>query len=161
MPKRRTSIFESWRQRVEIPDDPNACWEWRGHIMWAGYGTFNPGEGQSFRAHRWAYEHFIGPIPKGMHIDHLCRNRKCVNPKHMEPVTNWENTLRGNNFVGAYVKRTHCKNGHELAGANVRLHPVRGRVCRRCVRERGAEYYRRRVARAKAAISSDLLACQR
>jgi hypothetical protein len=76
------------------PNTDTGCWEWIGTCQSNGYGAFAVA-GKTLRAHRWAYEHFVGPIPVGLTIDHLCRNRTCVNPEHMEPVTSAENTRRG------------------------------------------------------------------
>lgn len=106
----------------------NGCWEWRGFLTGEGYpGGFRL-DGRLMSAHRASYEIFIGPIPRGLHLDHLChtndpsctagiecRHRRCVNPQHLEPVTCLENTLRSN---GAYLiqPRTHCKRGHEYRG---------------------------------------------
>lgn len=73
------------------------CWEWRGNLRREGnafYGRTTVGGGQTVRAHRFSYEYFVGPIPEGLVIDHLCENTRCVNPAHLEPVTNSENSKR-------------------------------------------------------------------
>lgn len=77
---------------------PSGCWEWDGKLHPDGYATVKvriDGEPKTMMAHRWVYEREVGPIPDGMQLDHLCRNRGCVNPQHLEPVTNFENALRG------------------------------------------------------------------
>lgn len=97
----RRPPIERFAQLTERGDD---CWQWLGTINPRGYGLFFDGE-RMVAAHRWAYEHFIGPIPAGLYIDHLCHqncaggngclHRSCVNPAHMEPVTNRTNVVRG------------------------------------------------------------------
>lgn len=107
--------------------------EWTGFLDRDGYGQISLGgkKGKTVRVHRWAYEHFVGPIPAGFVIDHLCRNRACANAEHMEPVTPTENTLRGLAPTALNARKTHCKRGHPLTGYN--LMPVkRGRSCRTC-----------------------------
>lgn len=98
----------------------------------SGYGQTWDGQ-KVLLAHRVAYELAVGPIPEGLHIDHLCRNRACVNPKHLEPVTCLENVRRG-----AAVK-THCPHGHEYTPENSYHHPAGGRICRICIRKRNRE----------------------
>lgn len=82
-------------------------------------------------AHRMAYEELVGPIADGLQIDHLCRVRCCVNPAHLEPVTQAENIRRGVSPTAANRRKTHCKHGHEFTTENTRLVPE-GRICRRC-----------------------------
>jgi hypothetical protein len=127
------------------------CWVWTGAKTANGYGQFYLGQNlerdrkaslQTY-AHRYAYEITIGPIPKPQ-LDHLCRNRLCVNPAHLEPVTNIENVQRG---AIARPKRTHCAKGHELTEDNVYVHGTRGtRQCKECVRLAGLERERQRTA---------------
>lgn len=93
----------------------SGCWDWTGNIQGAaGYGRIHVGHRTSTYAHRLSYEAFVGPIPEGLVIDHLCRNRRCVNPAHLEPVTNGENVRRGEGCGAQYAKRTHCARGHLL-----------------------------------------------
>lgn len=107
------------------------CWPWQGAFHHNGYGRFG-----KFRAHRASYEHFVGPIPTGLTIDHLCRNRACVNPAHMEPVTAVENMMRGNAPAAINSRKTHCIRGHALSGENLYVKPDGRRECRECQRTR-------------------------
>ena len=118
-----------------VQADNGGCIRWIGNQAGAGYGYF-----RSRGAHRWAYEHFVGPIGEGLTIDHLCRNRLCINPLHLEAVTQGENVLRGNTVAAKNKAKTHCKNGHKFSIANTYKGRI-GRSCRECHRQ--DEYNRR------------------
>jgi hypothetical protein len=128
------------------------CWEWQGALS-CGYGSVKVGTGSSL-VHRLVYELIIGPIPDGLQIDHLCRNRRCARPSHLEPVTQRVNLLRGNTLTAMHAAKTHCVNGHELVPENVWVRPRNGnksRTCRVCIRKRNRESKVRRVARRRGA----------
>jgi hypothetical protein len=126
-----------------VRDNPAACWPWEGAKDGKGYGRFWL-KGRDHPAHRISYEMAHGYIPDDLEIDHLCRNRSCVNPAHLEPVTTRENLLRGKTLAARNAKATVCVNGHPFTAANT--YPWRGkRLCRTC---RG-EADRRRKAKAK------------
>jgi hypothetical protein len=121
--------FWSWVD-VRGPDD---CWEWMG-FRHKGYGRFTLEKGRADESHRVAFRLTRGPIPTGLDIDHLCRNRACQNPAHMEPVTRAENLRRG---LPYRVPPTVCKRGHEFSEQNTyQWHSHRH--CRSCKRERSA-----------------------
>lgn len=113
------------------PDPTTGCWLWTGATQSNGYGCVGV-YGKSQLAHRVSYELLVGPIPNGLVIDHVvargCRHRACINPAHLEPVTNLENIRRG-----VYANRTHCPQGHAYAGDNLIFRIRRnGQVQRNC-----------------------------
>lgn len=101
-------------------------------------------KGKPTRAVRFAYQTFVGPIPEGMQLDHLCFNTKCVNPLHVEPVTGRENTLRSNNPAAINSRKTQCVNGHPFDDENTYTwNGMRG--CITCRKERSRDWYQNRV----------------
>lgn len=143
MPKRQPAVerFNSHTKPLE-----NGCIVWTAYRGENGYGRFYY-EGKGALAHRWSYEHFVGPIPDGLVIDHLCRNHACVNPDHLEPVTTSENVLRGVAPVRTadYFRTiTHCVNGHPYTAENTYI-GNHGRECLICKKDRAhADYIRNR-----------------
>lgn len=123
----------------------DGCWLWFAARTPAGYGVMRVGGVPSY-AHRLAYEWFVGPIPKGLHIDHLCRVRNCVRPDHLEAVTAAENRARGLlGDLGSPI--THCKWGHPFSEDNTRIGGDGYRYCRACGTRRSAERRQREAAR--------------
>ena len=95
----------------------NGCIEWTGRLDIGGYGTLSVNS-RAIKAHRVSYMLYKGQIPEGLQIDHLCRNRKCVNPEHLEAVTQKINVLRGESPTAKNARKTHCWHGHELTKEN-------------------------------------------
>jgi hypothetical protein len=118
-----------------------SCWLWTGSFDSGGYGRLRIGQRKYSLAHRFSYQLFVGPVPEGLHLDHLCRVRSYVNPEHLEPVTRKENILRGMGAAAANARKTHCPAGHPYEGDNLRSSQY-GRQCRAC--EKNA--YRKRKA---------------
>ncbi len=108
----------------------DGCWLWTGSLTNKGYGSFSY-KGHTVQSHRYAHELLVGLVPEGLEVDHLCRNRACMNPAHLEAVTHRVNLLRGNSFSARYARVTHCPQGHLYNEANTRLSHGR-RLCRTC-----------------------------
>jgi hypothetical protein len=116
-------------------EDANGCWLWNRSMSPQGYGAITVNR-VTIPAHRWVYELIVGPIPEGLHIDHLCRVTACVNPAHLEPVTAAENIRRGLRPTtnGDHQRaKTHCPRGHPYAGDNLYVSPDGKRSCRICM----------------------------
>ena len=137
MRKRRLPALRFW-EKVEV--SAHGCWEWRAATR-SGYGQFYDGT-RFVPAHRFAYELMVGPIPAGKLIDHLCRNRACVRPDHIEPVTNRENIMRGIGRTARHYKQTRCWRGHEFTPENTYHRVKGGRQCRECTRLNARIRYR-------------------
>lgn len=110
------------------------CWFWLGGKT-SGYSMF-VFNNKTVLGHRWFYEQKNGVIPKGLQIDHLCRNRSCVNPEHLEAVTQKVNLLRGEGACAKNARKTHCKRGHKFTPDNTYSHRGYGRRCIACQRYR-------------------------
>jgi hypothetical protein len=152
MPRPAASSIDLFTQRYVVL--PDGCWQWTGRRARQGYGGFSVtdrvGSRREVAAHRWSYEHFVGPIPEGLQLDHLCRNRLCVNPAHLEPVTVAENVLRGESPCARNARKTHCKHGHEFTPENTMRNRT-GRACRQCQNRR----LRERYAALRAAVTGE------
>ena len=129
------SMVSRFWAKVDKTED---CWNWTASTHRDGYGRLaKPGHnaGMVF-THRYAYELLVGPIPEGLELDHLCRNRACVNPDHMEPVTHAVNVLRGISPQAENARKTACHQGHPFSGTNLYVYPGGGRHCRACRKAR-------------------------
>ena len=123
--------------------DENGCWIWQGKPMPNGYGQFMYKK-RKLAQHRVSYTIHKGPIPDGLTIDHLCRNRICGNPDHLEAVTNKVNSLRGVSPWAVLARRTHCSKGHEFTPENLTFRADGYRRCKACDRELRKNIYRRK-----------------
>lgn len=138
-----TSLSPRLREAAEDQLHPNiettegGCWAWTGHINEAGYGDYIWFDGRRWLAHRLSYVTYVGDIPEGLEIDHRCRNRRCVNPDHLEAVTSRENVLR----AWAFYSRDLCKRGHLYTEGNLYINGKGQRRCRACVRAYNARKY--------------------
>jgi hypothetical protein len=130
-------VREDVRLQGKVRIAPSGCWEWQGYIRPNGYGSFYF-RGRPTTAHRAAYQIFVGPVGERADLDHLCRNRRCVNPDHLEIVSRRENCRRGiMGQVNAERERakTCCRNGHAYVEDNVHIAPQGWRRCCICRRE--------------------------
>jgi hypothetical protein len=144
--ERSLSMEEFFMLRVQVTP---GCWVWTGRPASNGYGKLGWG-GRTLSAHRVSHELFVGPIPEGLTIDHLCRNKMCVKPKHLEAVTHRENVLRSTGVAAVNAAKTHCNRGHEFTAENTGITPGGDRRCRACCRENTA---RRRAAWAEQGLN--------
>ena len=134
--------YERFVANVDV-SHPLGCWEWRGDIGTSGYARMAL-DGSKTYVHRWSHEFFKGRIPDGLYIDHLCLNRGCVNPDHLEAVTPAENMRRSvmrERQHRTLTGRTHCKHGHDWTEDNTYWYRG-GRICRTCRTDRKRRYRR-------------------
>jgi hypothetical protein len=127
----RTCILASLKEKIRanVAIDGRGCWRWRRSKSIGGYGIcYSSGKYTTRYAHRIAYMEFVGPIPSGLCIDHLCRVRDCCNPDHLEAVTLAENLRRGQ----GHGAETHCPAGHEYNDENTHTDKSNNRHCRVC-----------------------------
>lgn len=123
---------------ASVCKNDDGCWVWTGpKVRRGGYGALAV-KGRTAVAHRLAYEEFVGPIPEGLQLDHLCRVTLCCNPEHLEPVTPRENSLRSESLPAINARKTHCIHGHEFNTENTYWRRDRPgcRQCKACERER-------------------------
>lgn len=142
---------ERFWSKVDL-NGPGGCWIWLASKAGGGYGKIKePAPSKRWvLAHRVTYEWFVGPIAKGLDIDHLCRVPECCNPAHLEAVTHQENILRGNTFAAANASATHCPQGHPYSPENTYMYDCGThvqRLCMECRRQRCRQYYWRRKGR--------------
>jgi hypothetical protein len=153
-PRKRVSPGASLEERILLYTDRTGdCWVWTGCTDWGGYGHIQL-EKRTQRVHRVAYEVWVGPIPEGMTVDHLCFNTSCIRPSHLRLLTRSENSR---NQRSAF--KTHCVNGHEYTDENtlieVKQHGLSQRRCRTC---RVAQEQRRYARRKAAALRTEIAA---
>ena len=118
-------ILERFEAKYEV-NPITGCWLWTAALMPHGYPQFRYSKAKNGYGHRFAYEHFVGPVPKGKHVHHICKNKICVNPAHLELITPKE-------YPGIHnADKTHCKRGHPLSGENLMPNNYGRRVCRAC-----------------------------
>lgn len=129
---------------MKFVDKSGSCWMWTGRTDRYGYGRFKLDRRMAL-AHRVSFLFSLGSIPPGMTIDHLCRNRACVRPDHLEVVTRKVNSLRGIGPTAVNARKTVCNSGHPFSPENTYTRPNGHRDCRTCIRARVAAYRARQA----------------
>ena len=127
----RPKIAVEHRIWSKIRKRPNGCWEWIGAKNSGGYGSIKD-SGKNRKTHRVMWEIQVGGLTPGLTLDHLCRNRTCCNPDHLEEVSLKENILRGEGVYAKNKRKTHCKSGHKFTEKNTYQRLTGQRACRKC-----------------------------
>lgn len=143
-------VIDRLAEKIDFTSHPDGCWIWQGSLV-QGYGQLSVGskaDGSMTkrRAHRLLYLLVVGEVEDGLELDHLCRNRACVNPDHLEPVTRRENQRRGDTIFGRADGRPHCLHGHPWTERTTYIKPDGVKSCRICKSESAK---RRRMARSQ------------
>lgn len=128
---------------ARVAQIPNGCWLWTGGKSGVGYGQFWF-DGRLRPAHRWSYERFVGPVPENLTVHHTCEVKACVNPEHLQPLTQRDNVMASDGPARRNSLKTHCSAGHLLVPPNMYKNKYGWRVCRACHRRWGLEAYARR-----------------
>lgn len=139
------NVLDRFFNKIEV--DANGCWLWIAYLDRDGYGRFRDAKSKKVYAHRFSYEYFCGLIQEGMVIDHICRVRNCVNPKHLRCVSVRDNVLKNSRSKQALNKvKTVCKNGHSFNSENTGTDKRGDRYCKQCARDRSkVRYAARRI----------------
>lgn len=133
-PKRRTPLDRCWK--FIKPDENSHCWVWQGDLSDAGYGQIWDIR-KTLYAHRVIWEYVFGPVPEGKELHHRCEIKRCVNPFHLECLTNLGHSVETSNSCCSINRRkTHCNKGHPLSGDNLHIEPSGGRRCIICRRDK-------------------------
>lgn len=115
----------------KVDSKADECWIWIGAVDKHGYGSILE-EKKVKKSHRVSYEMFYGKIPNHLVIDHMCKIKRCINPRHLRAITRGENTLTGSGVSAINKRKTHCIRGHELSGENIFLYKRAGHINRQC-----------------------------
>jgi hypothetical protein len=142
-PHMRVHNEEAFWAHVDRSGGPEACWTWTGRTNERGYGRWHY-DRKPMNAHRASWLWAGRSLTPGLELDHLCRNRACVNPAHLEQVSHRENVLRGVSLVAVNAAKTHCPRGHPYDEVNTYHTPDGRRICRPCQRIHNRAYQRRK-----------------
>jgi hypothetical protein len=145
IPKLTEEQRQRFWSRVEVPNQPSCCWEWTGALTDRGYAEVSL-DGLVFKSHRVAYSDLIESVPTDKMIDHLCRNRKCVNPDHLQIASDKMNVRTGFSPSGVHARKTHCPQGHPYDNVNTYWWNGTNRQCKTCKREHDKRPNHRRSA---------------
>lgn len=136
----RSDSPNDWASKIHV--NQCGCWEWTAYVDHQGYGKFMGPNHQTRRAHRYVYQELVRELARTEHLDHLCRNRRCVNPDHLDVVEHVVNVRRGVAGINN-SRKTHCKYGHEFTPSNTIRNSLGQRNCKECTRRIARQNTRR------------------